>query len=358
MKNGQTLPADTSGDAGQSRKGQLGEAYLAVVALFEHGHISTSPEERALAREVLSRLAKDVEMSIRIALAERLADAGDAPHDLILLLANDAIEIARPVLLRSPLLTGDDLLSVIASASVDHHVAIAERPDICERVSDALAQSPSEQVVVALVRNRTAKIGAETFGRLARRAEEWENLREPLVSRADLPPAISEKLVQWVRDGLKTALSQRFPEFAPHLGKALDRTAESVANGQVESNERTAQRLIKKLAVSGLLKPSFLIRVLNQGQMDLFEYGFATLLGVELEAICRAIYGDSPKTAALACRAVGIDRAVFLTVFGLARHHRGLTGALSEADRRDIDEIFRELPKATALARLKLALAA
>lgn len=358
MNKAQTLAAQISGGSGRSRKSQFEEAYLAVVALFEHGHIGNAEHERALARDVLSRLAKDVEMSIRIGLAERLADAEDAPHDLILLLANDAIEIARPVLLRSPLLTGDDLLAVIGSASTAHHVAVAERPKICERVCDALAQSPSEQVVVTLVRNPTARIGAATFDRLARRAEEWEALREPLVNRADLPPAISEKLVHWVRDGLKTALSRRFPELEPALSEALDRTAEAAGKCEVESSARTAQRLIKKLAVSGLLKPSFLIRVLNQGQMDLFEFGFATLLGIETDAVCRALYGDNPKTAALACRAVGIDRSVFLTVFGLARHHRGLTGALTESDRQEVDAIFRELPKARALARLKLALAA
>ncbi len=64
-------------------------------------------------QDILRLLARDVEMAIRIALAERLADDSTAPHDLILLLADDRIEVARPLILRSPLLTDAELLRMI-----------------------------------------------------------------------------------------------------------------------------------------------------------------------------------------------------------------------------------------------------
>ena len=53
-------------------------------------------------REILRRLTRDVEMAIRIALAESLADDITAPHDLILLLVDDAIEVARPLFCAAP----------------------------------------------------------------------------------------------------------------------------------------------------------------------------------------------------------------------------------------------------------------
>ena len=105
------------------------------------------------------------------------------------------------------------------------------------------------------------------------------------------------------------------------------------------------------------MRASFLIRVLNQGQMELFEYGFATLLEMEVTAMRRALYGDDPLKVALACRAVGIDRSVFLTVFNLSRHHRGVTTTLSESDQAEIQAIFSRIPKNDALQKLRSAAA-
>ena len=54
-------------------KSRFEEIYLAVATLFEHQDNSFSSHERQLAADILRRLSKDVEMSIRIGLAERLA---------------------------------------------------------------------------------------------------------------------------------------------------------------------------------------------------------------------------------------------------------------------------------------------
>ena len=40
---------------------------------------------------------------------------------------------------------------------------------------------------------------------------------------------------------------------------------------------------------------------------------------------------------ALACRAVGIDRCVFATVFNLSRQARGMRTALAAADMAEVD---------------------
>src|SRR6201992_653327 len=99
------------------------EIFLAVTSLYRVQGSYLNPRERELMREILRRLARDVEMTIRIALAERLADDTTAPHDLILLLADDKIEVARPLILRSPLLTEADVLKMIADFGEDHHEA-------------------------------------------------------------------------------------------------------------------------------------------------------------------------------------------------------------------------------------------
>ena len=108
------------------------------------GDLITAPEsafserETALMNDILQKLVQEVETSVRQALAERLANSGQAPRDLIVQLANDEIEVARPVLLNSPLLDEPTLIEIVRNRSREHQLAIALRSSIGEPVSDAL----------------------------------------------------------------------------------------------------------------------------------------------------------------------------------------------------------------------------
>ena len=119
-------------------------------------------------------------------------------------------------------------------------------------------------------------------------------------------------------------------------------------------SETSARKLIDKLARSGELRASYLIRVLRQGQLELFDHGLATLLQLDVEPMRKALYGTSPHPMALACRAAGIDRSAFFTVLQLCRHHRQAAAALSDSDQQEIQAIFSQVPKGDALQRLRV----
>ena len=333
------------------------EIYVAVATLFEHQRGAFSDYERNLASDILKRLSKDVEMDIRIRLAERLADDPAAPNELIFLLADDRIEVARPVLARSPVLSDSDLVRIVQNGSDDHQVVIAGRAAIGESVTAALARSACEAAVIALLRNQTAKFSRETFEHLGERARKTPSLQEPLISRGDLPAQLVQRLYVWVSGALKTALAARYPEAARALASAIDETGPAAQNGEAPVTGVNAKKLVEKLYASGQLRASFLIRVLNQGQMELFDYAFAALLHMDIETMRAALYGSNPMTVALACRAAGIDRSVFQTVFNLSRHHRRVTAKISDTDQVQIGMIFSQVQKTEALDRLKTAAA-
>ncbi len=334
------------------------EIFLAVASLYRiQGHY-LNERERALMRDILRLLARDVEMAIRIALAERLADDTTAPHDLILLLADDRIEVARPLILRSPLLTDADVLRMIAQSGIEHQAAVAGRAHIGEPVSDALVKIDAEPVLTALVRNVTAKISSGAFETLVEKSRRIASLQEPLAKRGDLPPALATRMCEWVSDALKTYIARNY-EIAPEkLSDALSR-AEQVVHSEPQPPgplpTEGAQKLIEKLAVSGQLKAGFLLRVLHQGQIDLFDLAFARLLNLPLDEMRRKFYETGPKAVALACRAVGIDRCVFATVFNLSRQARNLRPTLSSADLAEVQTIFNGFTKAGALTELQTA---
>ena len=337
------------------------EIYLAVASLYRIQGAGLNSRERDLMREILRRLTRDVEMAIRIALAQRLADDTNAPHDLILLLVDDSIEVARPLILQSPLLTEADALKLIGGASLPHIEAIAGRPHIGFPVTEALVRSDAESVLVALVRNATAKISEHAYSTLVEKSRAISVLQEPLIRRPDLPSTLATNMCAWVSDALKIYIENNYHLAPKRVDDALSEAAH-VLNHQPPSPKDppadSAQKLIDKLAASGQLKAGFLMRVLSQGQIDLFDLAFAKLLDIELNTFRKFFYQDGVKLVAMACRAAGIDKSVFATVFNLSRQARNKSPTLGRPEMADVESIFNSLSKPAALDALKTAIAA
>ena len=331
------------------------EIYLAVASLYRVQRAGLNDRERELMREILRRLTRDVEMAIRIALAERLSEDATAPHDLILLLVDDRIEVARPLILNSPLLTDEDVLRLIAVSDIGHQEAVAARPHIGEPVTEALVQTGHESVLMALVRNTTARISGSTYETLVEKSRTLTGLQEPLIHRTDLPPQLATKMCEWVSDALKTYIRANYTVSPKKLDAALSQVR-LVLHSEPASNDPpgdSAQRLIEKMAQSSQLRPSFLMRVLSQGQMDLFDLGFARLVGLDAAHFRKVFYQQGVRSMALACHGAGIDRSVFATVFNLSRQAQGMPHHLNATDQGVAAQVFKQLSRQRALDELR-----
>src|SRR5262249_35449915 len=95
-----------------------------------------SDRERSLMSEILRQLIHDVEIEVRRALADRFAREERAPKELIATLANDAIEVAHPILLHSTVLHDEELIEIVHHRTLEHQLAIAMRASVSERVSE------------------------------------------------------------------------------------------------------------------------------------------------------------------------------------------------------------------------------
>jgi hypothetical protein len=118
----------------------------------------------------------------------------------------------------------------------------------------------------------------------------------------------------------------------------------------------SAQKLIDKLAAGGQLKAGFLMRILSQGQTDLFDLAFARLLDLELPLFRKLFYEGGARAVALGCRAAGIDRSVFPTVFSLSRQSRGRHVSLSAQEIADAGQVFVAFTRESALREMRIAL--
>jgi len=307
------------------------EIYVAVTSLYRLQGTRLSSREREMMHDIVRRLTPQIPVNIRIGLADRIADDASAPHELILLFASDVIEVAATVIRRNLVLSDADLLRLIAEGSVGHRQAVAARPHIGEIVTDALVKSEADSVMLALVRNATANVSASAFETLLAKAQRSPALQGSLVLRDDLPRSVAQALNQ--TSFHRAPISWTPPGAAPR---------------------ESENKLIEKLAASGQLRASFLLRVLNQGQIDLFDAGLAKLLGLALTDLQDRFYQGGPKTVALACRAVGIDRCVFQTIYSLSRKAHGIDEPLHANDLAEVDAAFRT-PKPAALDLLQAA---
>ena len=335
------------------------EIYLAVASLYRIQGTGLNERERELMREILRRLTRDVEMAIRIALAQRLSEDTTAPHDLILLLVDDAIEVARPLIMHSPLLTETDVLKLIAEAGVAHQEAVAERPNIGEPVTAALARCENESVLLALVRNVTARISQTTYGVLVEKSRAISGLAEPLIRRPDLPPQLASDMCEWVSDALKKFIKTNYAVAPRKIDIAMaeaNLAMHSEPPAPQDPPADSAQKLIEKLAGSGQLKAGFLMRVLSQSQVDLFDLAFSRLLEVPLEKFRKTFYADGTRLVALACRAAGIDRSVFATVYNLSRQAHPDHSRFPAPDMGEADRIFSGLTRQAALQEFQKSL--
>lgn len=303
-----------------------------------------APEVQILLDSIFMTLVVEAERDIRARLAERLADAAWAPPALINILALDEIEIARPVIARSPVLRDHDLIRLLVQATLEHQIEIARRPDLSPAVVEAILAKDESAVLTALAANPTAQISSDGLQRLVSRAREVVALRSPLARHPGLSSDLAEQLYLWVGRALRDALVDRFQLDPDRMASAVEISLRAAHRGsstdspsleQTEDREEMEAALVEKLDAAGQLRPGYLLRVLRERRLPLFLFALARLGRFDVRQVRRAVDSNRPELLALACSAVGIDRSVFPTILEHVRQlNGGRPGGGAEAARK------------------------
>jgi uncharacterized protein (DUF2336 family) len=308
------------------REGDRERLLLAVADLCDASPEAARPELRALLDDVFMSLVVEAERHIRRSLAERLATAAWAPPSLINVLALDDIDIARPVILNSPLLQDQDLIRLLVEATIEHQIEVARRPKLGSKVVDAIVDAGEPAVMTALANNSTAQITAAAMTRLVEASKRVASLRSPLARHPKLNKILAEQLYAYVGEALRSALCERFQveaaELAPQIHAAVASASGARADFVVERDgerEDMEDRLIAKLESAGQLRPGYLVRALKEGKLSLFMSALSSLGGFSIVDLKRACGAPDPEPLALACAAVSIDRSAFPDVLMMVR---------------------------------------
>lgn len=327
--------------------------YNAISSMFERRGDQLDEHERELMADILERLSHDVEMSVRAALANRLAGKTKAPAELINMLANDDIQVAYKILSTSPVLRDSDLVEVVRHRTMQHQLAVAIRRDLSEDVSAALVEAGNEDVIVTLLNNQDAQISSTVLEFLSEESKRIDAYQKPLVRRPDLPSQLAEKMYAWVSAAVRKYIVENFEVDVHDLDDDLSQSMEEAIVNKPDEGEAAAVRLVDKLHESGDLSPEFVLKALRQGQIALFELSFAKLTSLRPVLMRRIIYEPGGEALGIACRAIGIDRSTFLLIYRLSRRAQTEGASLSKDEVVNLSRFYDKTTRDAAFLVLR-----
>jgi uncharacterized protein (DUF2336 family) len=160
---------------------------------------------------ILLRLVEDSIAQIRFIIADAAKTLSAVPHDAVLRMAMDTeIRVAEPVIRLSPVLTEEDLLTLVASPPADGTLkAVARRAGIGEAITDALIAQGDRAAIGLMLENPSAKIRPASMEDVVNRARFNPEWFPSLMARPSLTPDTAIRLAGVLADTLLRPLMQR-----------------------------------------------------------------------------------------------------------------------------------------------------
>jgi len=311
IKANEVLAADSEDDVRADLAGRLGRLLP---------DLSDDEKDKAYrtTHQALTLLARDQLPRVRSIVSETLKLVPTAPHDLIMVLAQDQDEtVSAPALQFSPVLSDDDLLAIIASSPLSASLtAISKREGVGYTVSDAIFYTGDTSAVSALLSNQSAQIREETLDAIISAAPSQTSWHKPLVGRSELSSSAALRIAGFVADHLIEELANRadFPsETTAHLKdvvhsklkKDQDKERMLAPDFDTEALDPDALALasqqVKTLAEDDLLDPEHVMTALDDGNVAFAMAAIARLADIDHAAIRAAVNARSAKGLQAIC---------------------------------------------------------
>ena len=303
-------------------------------------------DRRRLVDEALRQLRHEIETPVRESLARLLARAPAAPPEVVAALANDVIEVAEPLLTGSAALNDSDLLAIIRDRTGDHRRAIAVRGALSETITDALAATNDQGVITSLLGNDAARISAGTLEALVEQSQRIGTYHQKLLTRPELTRQLAARLYPWVSANLKAEILAEFAIDPLTLAEPAEAPSEDT---DAEDGERP-----EPLSTDRDILPPLIVEALRDNQIPSFVMLFSGYAGVPRAVVRRMLLEPRGDGLCIACKAAGIDRATFASIYLLSR--RALAAGLPAPPRSDMGSVltlYDRLDAATAMTLLK-----
>jgi uncharacterized protein (DUF2336 family) len=308
--------------------GDRAEATSALARAYLYSDLTD--DDRLAAEAAMIVLLDDPSPLVRLALAEALGGAPEAPHGVIIGLAHDQPDIATIVIGRSPVLCDAELVELMASGGISVQSAVAGRENVSRALAGAIAEVAGPAACLVLVENPCADVPLGALARVADRHGRLSAVREALLARDDLPAETQQSLVARLSETLARFVTDRdwiSEDRARRVAReACDRATVAIATGK-EADELAA--LVRHLVSSGQLTGNLLLRSLLCGQTQFLIEAFAELSGVRPERVAAILSDRNAHGFRALYERTGLPTAAF-SAFRLAIEAMNETGFVGD----------------------------
>lgn len=290
---------------------------------YNDGRDLVAEQEMVLFAAVVTRLLRDIDVDGRRAFSGIVAGSAKTPRDVALSLANDEASIASPVLQRSAQLSEDDLVNIANAHGTEHRIAISQRPNITERVTDTLIDFGELEVMQTLIDNRTAAISEKGYGAIADRSVTSAGLREKIFLRGDVPATAARKLLPFLSEDDRAKMQALIDGQG---GSVDDLVRDALPAFSAERSDRAKTRLhLKGLAAEietgkRPLDPN-IEALLDEKRLFDVALVFSELSLLPEKQMINAVTARNIEPLALICSALGLGTDVYLKANALRCEH-------------------------------------
>ena len=332
--------------------GYRADALRRVTDLFLSTADACSDRELMLFDDVMVRLTEEIEISVRAALSRRLAMIPNAPQNLIRKLAADqAIDVAGPVLRDSPRLDDDTLVANARSASQDHLLAISQRGSVSEVVTDVLVERGDRTVVLSTVKNAGARFSDGGHTILVERSKDDDEIAVGVWSRQDIPHHHLLKLFTVASENVRRTL-ESVNRHQTNLIRdmVVDVSNQIQARMRAESRDyAAAQQIVTELYEAGELDDGKVREFAGAGKFDETTVALSILCNLPIGACERAMVQNRVDLLLLLAKAIGLSWDTTKAILLL----RMRPGGISTQERENDLASFSKLRPETARKALQ-----
>ena len=333
-----------------------------IASLLE---MDLSPKESELVADVLISLMRQVERDLCLAIAERLSVMETVPLRLALHIANEEIEIAKPILKHNKIFSDMDLIYIIKSKTADYWRAIAQREEMSAEIVEMLAETGDFGTALNLVQNQSITLSDGALNALVDLAQGNDDLAGPLMRRDEATQDIIKTLYQSVSMALKYEIREEFQMFDGDIDDAIDDVTfefVNVATGTQDlthnknNNDAATASHMKVAALykeKGLLTVPLMLKTLKRGQYLSFIAQLAIYLDISRETTEQIMRQKTGQGLAVACRASDIQRSDFVSMYLLSARLRNKGGMVDAKRIKRATDYFDTIDRATARDILK-----
>jgi len=160
----------------------------------------------------------------------------------------------------------------------------------------------------------------------------------------------------WVSAALRQVILQKFDIDADTVDDLLEKAVfEELqsAEADIRKPEKRAE-LAEALLASQEVTPKLLVSILEEGEVALFVSVFRKMTDLKEKLVMRMLFEPGGEGLAIACRAVGLEKVIFTSIFSLSRKARPNLRSTAQRDLRRTLGLYDQMSGDAARKVLRL----